>query len=54
MWAWRAKRVALADALDEPVDRIGRERAAALRGEHERTVGKLPAQLARRSHLVAA
>jgi hypothetical protein len=36
------------------IDRIGRERPATLGGEHEGAVGGLPAQLAQRSHLVAA
>jgi hypothetical protein len=44
---------ARADALDEPIDGVGRERAAALGGEDEGAVSELPAQLAR-SHLVAA
>jgi hypothetical protein len=45
---------AIADALDEPVDGVGRERAAALGGEDEGRVRELPAQFAQRSHLVAA
>jgi hypothetical protein len=42
------------DALDEPVDGVGRERTAALGGKDERTVGELPAQLTQRPDLVAA
>jgi hypothetical protein len=45
---------ALADALDEPVDGIGRERSAALGGEDERRVWALPPQIAQRADLVAA
>ena len=36
------------NALDQPVDGVGRERAAALGGEHKRRIGELPAQLAQR------
>jgi hypothetical protein len=45
---------ALANALDQAVDGVGRERSAALGGEHERAILGLPAQLAERPHLVAA
>ena len=41
---------ALTDALDELVDGVGRERAAALGGEHKRRIGKLPTQLAQPAH----
>jgi hypothetical protein len=45
---------ALADALDQTVDGIRRERAAAFGGEDEGGVRELPPQLAQCSHLVAA
>ena len=35
----------LANALDQPINGVGRERAAPLGREDEATVGKLPAQL---------
>jgi hypothetical protein len=55
MWAWTGGEASAgADALDQAVDRIRHERAAAFGGEHKGAVGKLPAQLAQRSHLVAA
>jgi hypothetical protein len=44
---------ALADALDEPIDGIGRERVAAFGGEHEGRVPELRAQLAQRSDFAA-
>ena len=44
---------ALADALDEAIDSVGRERAAALSGEDKGAVGILPLQLAQRPHFVA-
>jgi hypothetical protein len=40
---------AAADALAQPIDGIGRERAAALRGEDEGAVGQLPPQHAQGS-----
>jgi hypothetical protein len=51
---WKGEAGARADALDEPIDGIRRERPAALGGEDEGRVRALPAQLAQRSHLVAA
>jgi hypothetical protein len=50
---WKGEAGARADALDQAVDRIGRERAAALGGEDEGRVRELPARLAQGSHLVA-
>ena len=55
MWTWIAKaKRARADTLNQAADRIGSERAAALGGEDEGRLLRLPAQLAQRSHLVAA
>jgi hypothetical protein len=54
MWAWTGKAKRCADAFDQAVDRIGRERAAALGGEDEGAVGELLAQLAQDADLVAA
>jgi hypothetical protein len=45
---------ATADALDEAVDGIRRERATALGGEDKGRIRGLPAQLAQGSHLVAS
>jgi hypothetical protein len=50
----KGKASALADALDQPVDRVGRERAAALDGEDESRVRALSAQLAQGADLIAA
>ena len=44
---------ALADALNQPIDGVGRERSAALGGEDEGLVRRLPPQLPQRSDLVA-
>jgi hypothetical protein len=44
---------ARADALDQPIVSVRRERAAALSREHEGAVGGLPSQLAQRPNLVA-
>jgi hypothetical protein len=43
-----------ADALDQPIYGIGRERAAALGGKDEGRVRRESAQLAQGAHLVAA
>jgi hypothetical protein len=43
-----------ADALDQAINRTGGERTTALGGEDKSRIGRLPAQLAQRSHLVAA
>jgi hypothetical protein len=40
---WKGEAGALGDALDQAIDGIGRERAAALGGEDEGAVGELPA-----------
>jgi hypothetical protein len=45
---------ARADALDQAIESIGRERAGALGGGDEGRVRALPAQLTQRSHHVAA
>jgi hypothetical protein len=45
---------ALADSLDQAVDGVGCERAAARGGEHKSRIGKFAAQLAQRPQLVAA
>jgi hypothetical protein len=43
---------ALTDPLDQAIDGVGRERAAALGGEHEAAVRELPAQCAQGSHFI--
>ena len=45
---------ALAYALDQPIDRVGRERPAALGREDEAAIGELPAQFAQCPDFVAA
>ncbi len=50
---WKGEACARADALDQAIDGVGRERAAALSGEDEGRVRRLPAQLAQGADLVA-
>ncbi len=50
---WKGKAGARADALDQPIDGIGREASTALSGEDEGRFREVPAQLAQDSDLVA-
>jgi hypothetical protein len=45
---------ALANALNQPLDRVWRERPARLGRKDEATVGELPAQFPECPHLVAS